>query len=316
MEFINSIPLGYRFSPKDDELIEHYLMKKINGEQLPTINDFQEIYINNYHPQELCTAENRHKRGNNWYFFTRRERKYQKGCIPNRKVEGSKGFWKATGNDVEIKKNGQIIGYKKILDFQEEKGIKSKWKMHEFRINKKSSPPDANCSSENQKELDKYVLCEIYISTRTNNNSEVLNYRNDGNIIQPTSDNIEEVKHVSHNVNIIQATSDNINEDRNVSDNDNIIDQDDDSILENVNMYPWHEQNFVGINNNLEFGGNHQFVQEITTPNLLSSSSSNHVDHLPNYCDHDGNNVYHYKGFDELGVVVRPYLQMKKFKEY
>lgn len=82
-------------------------------------------------------TENKHKRGENWYFFTRREKKYKKGGRPNRQVGGKKGFWKATGNDVEIMKDGQIIGYRKTLDYQEEKGIRSKWKMHEFRIHKK-----------------------------------------------------------------------------------------------------------------------------------------------------------------------------------
>lgn len=55
MEELYSIPLGYRFLPTDDELIEHYLMKKINGEKLPKINDFQEICINSSHPQEYCS---------------------------------------------------------------------------------------------------------------------------------------------------------------------------------------------------------------------------------------------------------------------
>ncbi|KAK6791203.1 hypothetical protein RDI58_010284 [Solanum bulbocastanum] len=215
--------------------------------------------------------KNKHKGGDNWYFFARRERKYKRGGRPNRQVGGSKGFWKTTGNDVEIKKNDQIIGYKKTLDYQEEKGIKSKWKMHEFRIDKKSSPH----------EMDKSVLCEIYINKRTNNNEEAIDYRYDEDIIQPTSYNIDGVKYVNGYENIIDH-GDPIHEEK----------------LE-------HGQNFVGINNNLEFYDDHQFVQEITTPNLISSSS-NHID----------NNVYHYKGFDELGVVVHQYVHNISAKNY
>ncbi|XP_025886242.1 NAC domain-containing protein 1-like [Solanum lycopersicum] len=303
MEELYSIPLGYRFLPTDDELIEHYLMKKINGEKLPKINDFQEICINSSHPQEYCTTENKHKRGENWYFFTRREKKYKKGGRPNRQVGGKKGFWKATGNDVEIMKDGQIIGYRKTLDYQEEKGIRSKWKMHEFRIHKKGL----------SHELDKSVLCEIYINKRTNNNdediiqatsdniNEVININNDifNNIIQAPSYNIDEV---SYNNNVIQATSYNMDEVKYFNGYENII-YHDDPIPENINMRIHeenleHGQNFIGTNDCLEFYNDHQFVQKINTPNLISSSS-NHID----------NNIYHYKGFDELGVVVQKYVQ-------
>ncbi|XP_059310380.1 NAC domain-containing protein 83-like [Lycium ferocissimum] len=256
-EFFDWIPLGYRFCPKDCELIEHYLKKKINGEKLPT-NDFREICtINLHHPQELCTTENMHQRGDKWYFFTSRERKHKKGSKPNREVKG-KGNWKATGVDAKITKNDHIIGYKMTLDFYDQNKIKSQWKMHEFRLDRKSSPPD----------LDKYVLCEIYINTaaKNDNNDEAAN--------SPNIDN-------------------------------NIIDQDDPS-LEILNMYPYeekmeHEQNFAGFDNNLEFGGDHQFVQEITTPNLISSSSNVHQ--LPNYGDHG--NVCCFQGFDELGAMIK-----------
>lgn len=63
---------------------------------------------------------------------------------------GNKGYWKATGVDSEVKYNGQIVGYKMTLDFYEQNGVKSQWKMHEYRLDRKSSLPDANTSIENQ----------------------------------------------------------------------------------------------------------------------------------------------------------------------
>ncbi|KAM3280812.1 NAC transcription factor 47-like [Capsicum chacoense] len=266
MEFFNSVPLGYRFIPKDCELIEHYLMKKINCEKLPT-NDFQEICINDYHPQDLCTAENRHKRGNNWYFFTQRKGKYKTGSRPDRRVENKKGFWKATGVDAEIKKNnGQIIGYKKTLDFYEEKKEKTQWKMHEYRIDKKM-------------ELEKYVLCEIYINTAAKIDDiaeDNINIIDQGDLIPENLDeqNFENINknleltssHTNDRI-IIRPQSNNIDDVRDSCNNDNIIDQDD-LIPENLD-----EQNFESIINNLAFDDDHY--------------------------------VHEFKGFDELGVIFQ-----------
>lgn len=90
-------------------------------------------------------------------FFHKKCKKVQKRIRPNRTLDGNKGFWKVTGGDTNIKKNGKTIGYKQTLEFYEEKRIKSKWKMHEFHIDKRSYPPDTNCSSESQKEVSIFI---------------------------------------------------------------------------------------------------------------------------------------------------------------
>lgn len=76
---------------------------------------------------------------NEWYFFTPRNRKYKNGQRPDRAA--GKGYWKATGADKQIKRNGETIGYQKALVFYDEKpkGVKTSWIMHEYRA--KNLPP-------------------------------------------------------------------------------------------------------------------------------------------------------------------------------
>lgn len=47
-----NLPLGYRFSPRGNELITHYLIKKISGQQLPT-NIIREIDLYAFDPHQL-----------------------------------------------------------------------------------------------------------------------------------------------------------------------------------------------------------------------------------------------------------------------
>lgn len=47
-----NLPLGYRFSPRGNELITHYLIKKISGQQLPA-NIIREIDLYAFDPHQL-----------------------------------------------------------------------------------------------------------------------------------------------------------------------------------------------------------------------------------------------------------------------
>ncbi|KAK6937162.1 NAC domain [Dillenia turbinata] len=85
-----SIPVGYRFCPTSNELIIHYLQKKINGEPLPP-NKIIEVNVYDYHPQVL-TVLYKYAGEKEWYFFSSRKRKYQNGRRPNRSA-GGHGFW-------------------------------------------------------------------------------------------------------------------------------------------------------------------------------------------------------------------------------
>ncbi|KAL7081363.1 hypothetical protein ACP275_14G035500 [Erythranthe tilingii] len=158
-------PPGYRFVPKDVELIVDYLEVKIKNLPIP-LDEINEVHLYEHHPQFL--ADNNPQLGEKeWYFFTPRDRKYQNGQRPSRSA--GNGYWKATGSDKVISSGGKIVGYKKSLVFHEGKppaGIKTNWIMHEYKVNQpgraKTCPTDMR--------LDDWVLCRLYIKSERANN--------------------------------------------------------------------------------------------------------------------------------------------------
>lgn len=96
-------------------------------------------------------------RGEDWYFFTQRNRKYPKGCRPDRSA--ANGYWKPVGRDKTIREiddeQGQEVGRRKSLDYYEGKhpdGTRTEWKMHEYTLiahhsDIHSPPPDNYASS-------------------------------------------------------------------------------------------------------------------------------------------------------------------------
>ncbi|KAL8026539.1 hypothetical protein ABFX02_14G034800 [Erythranthe guttata] len=157
-------PPGYRFVPKDAELIVDYLEVKIKNLPIP-LDEINEVHLYDHHPQFL--ADNNPQLGEKeWYFFTPRDRKYQNGQRPSRSA--GNGYWKATGSDKVISSGGKIVGYKKSLVYHEGKppaGIKTNWIMHEYKVNQpgraKTCPTDMR--------LDDWVLCRLYIKSERAN---------------------------------------------------------------------------------------------------------------------------------------------------
>ncbi|KAJ0480868.1 putative transcription factor NAM family [Helianthus annuus] len=162
------LPPGFRFHPTDEELIVHYLQKKVTSTTLPA-PIFAEIELYKYDPWELpykaLFGEDE------WYFFTPRDRKYPNGVRPNR-MAGS-GYWKATGTDRPILGlcNENIVGVKKALVFYKgrpPRGDKTDWIIHEYRLLESVA-----CSSSKSKEsmrLDDWVLCRVRQKTCTSRN--------------------------------------------------------------------------------------------------------------------------------------------------
>ncbi|KAG9452696.1 hypothetical protein H6P81_005600 [Aristolochia fimbriata] len=148
-----SLPPGFRFFPTDEELLVHYLCRKVAGHHfsLPLI---KEIDLYKFDPWVLPGKALFGEK--EWYFFSPRDRKYPNGSRPNR-VAGS-GYWKATGTDKIIMAQGRKVGIKKALVFyvgKAPKGTKTNWIMHEYRL----------CDSTRKKgttRLDDWVLCRIY----------------------------------------------------------------------------------------------------------------------------------------------------------
>ncbi|KAI3471367.1 hypothetical protein Pfo_030731 [Paulownia fortunei] len=113
-------------------------------------------------------CEELEKNQESWYFFTPRERKYQNGSRPQRSA--GNGYWKATGKDKSVVHNGDVIGYKKVLDFYTGRhpgGDKTEWKMHEYLTKEQKDHPNIPSTSQNPMQLNDCVLCKIYKNRRS-----------------------------------------------------------------------------------------------------------------------------------------------------
>lgn len=160
------LPPGFRFHPTDEELITHYLIRKVIDCSFSAIA-IGEVDMNKVEPWELpCEFSlsfffffcliffqqilfvliqlviiGRARLGEKeWYFFCVRDKKYPTGLRTNRATAA--GYWKATGKDKEIFRGKVLVGMKKTLVFyrgRAPKGEKSNWVCHEYRVEGKLS---------------------------------------------------------------------------------------------------------------------------------------------------------------------------------
>ncbi|KAL5756062.1 hypothetical protein ACOSQ2_020808 [Xanthoceras sorbifolium] len=169
---LSCLPPGYIFSPKDDELILDFLMKKLSNQSLPS-NVIIDIDLYKCNPWDLEGTFNQSEAKQILYFFTPTYRKYPKGKRPSRAA--GDGYWKATGADQKIKNNrrkpfndkvygdiayGDIIGTKRALVFyrgKPPKGDKTNWIMHEYNLD-----PKYHCPNQKGSAGDIIVLCGLY----------------------------------------------------------------------------------------------------------------------------------------------------------
>ncbi|KAF6156740.1 hypothetical protein GIB67_033209 [Kingdonia uniflora] len=148
---LSSLPLGFRFSPTDQELINHYLRLKINGRD-SEVEVIPEVDVCKWEPWDLPGLSVIKNDDPEWYFFSPRDHKYPNGRRSNRATEA--GYWKATGKDRSIKSRSssgmELIGMKKTLVFyrgRAPKGERTGWIMHEYRMSS---------------EQGSFVLCRLF----------------------------------------------------------------------------------------------------------------------------------------------------------
>ncbi|WCJ22534.1 NAC domain containing protein 86 [Euphorbia peplus] len=140
INFEKKCPVGFRFIPNDEEIINHYLNHKINGRNDlvdPLIN---EIDLLKCHPRDIpalskASSSSRDDHDKRWFFFNQPHFKSLNSKRSNRRTKW--GFWKATGKVRVIKVRGEAIGGKRSLVFYEEscgnKPAKTNWIIHEFQ---------------------------------------------------------------------------------------------------------------------------------------------------------------------------------------
>ncbi|XP_076954084.1 NAC domain-containing protein 35-like [Bidens hawaiensis] len=124
---------GFRFHPTEEELVEFYLRRKVEGKKFNVeLITFLDLY--RYDPWELPALAAIGEK--EWFFYVPRDRKYRNGDRPNRVT--TSGYWKATGADRMIRTdNFRSIGLKKTLVFysgKAPKGVRSSWIMNEYRL--------------------------------------------------------------------------------------------------------------------------------------------------------------------------------------
>ncbi|KAH7577683.1 hypothetical protein ACOSP7_001327 [Xanthoceras sorbifolium] len=158
-----TLPPGFRFYPSDEELVCHYLYKKIANEELLK-GTLVEIDLHTCEPWQL--PEVAKLNATEWYFFSFRDRKYATGFRTNRAT--TSGYWKATGKDrmVVDPTTRELVGMRKTLVFYRNRapnGIKTGWIMHEFRLETPHMPPKED-----------WVLCRVFHKSKSEDNSSKL----------------------------------------------------------------------------------------------------------------------------------------------
>ncbi|KAK4491831.1 hypothetical protein RD792_002608 [Penstemon davidsonii] len=155
------LPPGFRFHPRDDELICDYLMKWMAGfpNQSPLLI---EVDLNKCEPWDI--PESAFVGNKEWYFYSQKDRKYATGQRTNRATVS--GYWKATGKDRPITRKGTLVGMRKTLVFYQgraPKGRKTEWVMHEFRLEGIVGPGPKLTSPVKED----WVLCRVFYKNRS-----------------------------------------------------------------------------------------------------------------------------------------------------
>lgn len=146
MPTLISLPVGFRFHPTDEELINYFLKLKIQGYD-SLVQHIAEVDICGYEPWELRRLSAIQSTYPEWYFFSRRD--------PHSSRMTPAGFWKVTGPDRNIRARGSnsVIGTKKILVYHSGSvGIEfgSDWVIHEYHLDHSVDTP---------LQLRNYVIC-------------------------------------------------------------------------------------------------------------------------------------------------------------
>uniref|UniRef100_A0A2P2JC45 NAC domain-containing protein 100-like n=1 Tax=Rhizophora mucronata TaxID=61149 RepID=A0A2P2JC45_RHIMU len=149
------LPPGFRFHPTDEELITHYLSKKVHDSCF-CARAIGEVDLNKCEPWDLPRIAKMGEK--EWYFFSVKDRKYPTGLRTNRATDA--GYWKATGKDKEIYEKKTLVGMKKTLVFYKgraPKGEKTNWVMHEYRLEGKFSVYSLSKTAK-----DEWVICRVF----------------------------------------------------------------------------------------------------------------------------------------------------------
>ncbi|KAK7389722.1 hypothetical protein VNO78_25000 [Psophocarpus tetragonolobus] len=169
LPILDHMPIGFRFRPTDEELVNYYLKHKLLDDDFP-VYIIPEIDLCKVEPWDVPARSVIKSHDPEWFFFSPVDYKYLKSKRFNRTTK--RGFWKATGNDRNIRTTGtnNVIGTKKTLVFHEgrvPRGAKTNWVIHEYHA---ISPHESQRT---------FVLCRLMKKAEK---------KNEGGIEAPTFD--------------------------------------------------------------------------------------------------------------------------------
>ncbi|XP_025012444.1 NAC domain-containing protein 30 isoform X2 [Ricinus communis] len=149
----SDLPVGWRFHPTSEELLDHYLKNKRLG--VPTEgSDIQEVQICNFDPWDLLDNKSPNEER---YFFCRREFYLKTGRIKRKRKTGG-GFWKKTGETQSVTPvdSDEEIGTKRIFVYHDPNP--TKWVIHEYEYTAQLNSPVKG----------DFVLCKLMINKKAN----------------------------------------------------------------------------------------------------------------------------------------------------
>ncbi|XP_027334668.1 NAC domain-containing protein 105-like [Abrus precatorius] len=134
VSMLDCVPVGFRFRPTDEELVEFYLKHKLLHDDFP-VQIIPEIDLCKVEPWDIPAKSVIKSEDPEWFFFSPIDYKYSNSKRFNRTTK--RGFWKSTGKDRQIKTSGtnNIIGRKKTLVFHSGRvptGVNTNWVIHEY----------------------------------------------------------------------------------------------------------------------------------------------------------------------------------------
>ncbi|XP_065855293.1 NAC domain-containing protein 90-like [Euphorbia lathyris] len=174
---MEDLPPGFRFYPTEEELVSFYLHNKLEGNR-PDLNRIMDriipvLDIYNHNPCQLpqLGGDLSNRDEEQWFFFVPRQESEARGGRPNRLT--TNGYWKATGSPGNIYSNNRIIGMKRTMVFYRGRapnGIKTDWKMNEYKSIIQSADINASSSSSSSSALmirHELSLCRVYKKSKS-----------------------------------------------------------------------------------------------------------------------------------------------------
>ncbi|XP_059447597.1 NAC domain-containing protein 19-like [Corylus avellana] len=166
-----AVPVGFRFLPKDEELLVDFLQKKVKGEPLP--HDWV-VECDIYGDKEPWMIFDKTLK-QLFFVFTKLKKKSKSRM---QRIVGS-GTWKIEHTEAIHDSENKLIGFKKSFVFEYKKN-KAKvvgnghWIMHEFSLRDYSHLED----------FDEYVICRIRNKDTDNMKYPVRSFQHDSQQVQ------------------------------------------------------------------------------------------------------------------------------------